>query len=126
MTFQKTVISVAIIILMLSLGLISYMLWNAQGSTKYPPEISMCPDFWEATQQQKASGIDNPNPKMICRPNPNLGDDANKGTFSGKEFDFSSPKFQGPSGLSAKCKWASTYDVFWDGVSTLAPSCKQS
>ena len=53
MTFQKKVLVISIIILIGTLALIGYMLHKAQSTTLYPPEISMCPDFWEVVEKKK-------------------------------------------------------------------------
>ena len=125
MTFQKKVLFIAIIVLILALSVIGYMLHKARGTTAYPPEIGLCPDFWEVQPQaQERPGMGNKTPKMICKPLSSLGDKGNVGTFVGKEFDFSTPKFTGPSGRSAKCKWASDYNIYSDGITDRGPCIK--
>ena len=126
MTFQKKVLIIAVIILILTLSIIGYMLWNAKGSTQYPPEISMCPDFWEVvedkqSESEKGMGIGYTG-KLYCRPNPDLGDKGNIGTWVADNrpgMDFSRPEYQGPKGLQAKKNWAEGLDIYWDGITDM-------
>ena len=70
MTFQKKVLFIAIIVLILSLSVIGYMLHKARGTTAYPPEIGLCPDFWEVQPQvQERPGMGNKTPNT-----PNITD----------------------------------------------------
>ena len=70
MTFQKTVLIIAVIILILTLSMIGYMLWKAKGSTRYPPEISMCPDFWEVVEKKNDQpGMGIQRGRLLCKPN---------------------------------------------------------
>ena len=112
MTFQKKVLVISVIILIGTLALIGYMLHKAQGSTTYPPEISMCPDFWEVTQDGKSGPIK-------CRPNPDLGADGNVGDFQGSDFDFNKPQYRGPKGREEKKKWATDLKIYWDGITDM-------
>jgi hypothetical protein len=95
MTFQKNVLMIAVAILIISVSIIGFMLWKAKGNVTYPPEVSLCPDFWEVKRDE----------------------DGNVGSFVGKEFDFSAGAYKGPSGKAGKCKWAKKYGVYWDGIS---------
>ena len=110
MTFQKTVLYVAIAVLIISLSVIGFMLWKAKGNVTYPPEISLCPDYWEVKRDGAGSK------KWLCSPNKNLGNKGNIGSFVGKEYDFSADEYQGPSGDVNKCKWAKQYDIYWGGI----------
>ena len=118
MTFQKKVLVISVIILIGTLALIGYMLHKAQSSTTYPPEISMCPDFWEVVEK----GKDSPDAclgqtgQLLCRPNPDLGDKGNVGEYTGGDFDFNKPEYQGPKGRAAKKKWAEGLGIYWDGI----------
>ena len=49
MSFQKTVLVIAIIALMLTLSVIGYMMYYSAQSKTYPPTYSTCPDMWGLT-----------------------------------------------------------------------------
>ena len=118
MTFQKKVLVISIIILIGTLVLIGYMLHKAQSTTLYPPEISMCPDFWEVVEKKKdAQGMGLAQTgQLLCRPNPDLGDKGNVGEYAGGDFDFNKPEYQGAKGRGAKAKWAEGLGIYWDGI----------
>ena len=120
MTFQKTVLIIEVIILILTLSMIGYMLWKAKGSTRYPPEISMCPDFWEVVEKKNDQpGMGIQRGRLLCKPNPDLGDKGNIGKFIGKQFDFGKPEYQGPNGIRRKKNWADGLDIYWDGITEM-------
>lgn len=113
MTFQKNVLMIAVAILIISVSIIGFMLWKAKGNVTYPPEVSLCPDFWEVKRDEDGKK----QTKWICQPQANLGDKGNLGSFVGKEFDFSGGTYKGPGGKASKCKWAKKYGIYWDGIS---------
>ena len=119
MTFQTNILIIALVIFIISMGTIGVMLNASQSSVKYPPELSLCPDYWEAKPQKEVMGETNYDPRLICMPNPDLGKKGNIGTFVGKEYDFSSKKYNGPSANFEKCKWANSYDIFWGGITDM-------
>ena len=46
MSFQKNVIMVAIILLIVSLIFIGAMLYNSEYNARFPPVTGTCPDYW--------------------------------------------------------------------------------
>ena len=98
-TFQKIVSYIAAIILAGTLTVIGFTIYHSKSTTKYPPEISECPDYWDSIGPNK------------CRNTLNVGkcpdDDV---------VDFNQPKYSGPTGLTEKCKWASNCGLVWDGL----------
>ena len=118
MTFQKKVLIIAVIILILTLSIIGYMLWKAKGTTLYPPEIAMCPDFWEVVEKKEEGSMAQTG-KLLCRPNPDLGDKGNIGDYTGGEFDFSKPEYQGVKGNQKKKTWAEGLGIYWDGITDM-------
>lgn len=97
MSIQKIILYTAVIILILALAFIGYMMYKAKSNVAFPPEISECPDYW------KVVGIEK------CENTMNLG------TCQGV-YDFSSPEWQGSSGLKKKNDWARGCGIVWDGV----------
>ena len=47
MSFQRNVLTVAIVLFVLLLLLIAVMMNNAKNNQAYPPELSACPDYWK-------------------------------------------------------------------------------
>ena len=125
MTFQKKVLVISVIILIGTLALIGYMLHKAQSSTTYPPEISMCPDFWEVFEEspgETEKGAPQTG-KLWCKPNADLGDKGNIGSWVAEGtpggMDFSKPEYVGPKGLSKKKDWADGLGIYWDGITDM-------
>jgi hypothetical protein len=99
LTFQKIVSYIAAIILAGTLTVIGFTIYHSKSTTKYPPEISECPDYWESVGPNK------------CRNTLNVGKCPNDDVV-----DFNQPKYSGPTGLAEKCKWASNCGLVWDGL----------
>lgn len=97
MTFQKTTIVIATIILVLLLLMVAFMVNRANETAEWPPMISECPDYFEVTK---------PN---VCNNVKGLG------SCTGS-IDFTDPKYQGQAGLGEKKKWAKNCGVTWDGI----------
>ena len=51
MSFQKTVLIIALIVLSVMLFFIALAMKGLKKSQEYPPEISECPDFWTKNEQ---------------------------------------------------------------------------
>ena len=57
MTFQKVVLIIALILLILSLVIIGVLIKSAQTSAKFPPGTSKCHDFFKVGLGTCASGF---------------------------------------------------------------------
>ena len=97
MTFQKTTIIIASVILILMLILVAFMMHRAKENAAWPPMISECPDYFEVVSPG------------VCNNVKGLG--SCKGTIN-----FSSSKYQGNAGLGEKKQWAKQCGVTWDGI----------
>jgi hypothetical protein len=97
--FQKTVSTIAIIILIITLCFIGISLYRAKYNTAYPPAIANCPDYWDASGK-------------LCLNTMNLG----KPNCS-RPMDFTTPGWGGANGPCNKKRWASSCDLTWDGIS---------
>ena len=51
MSFQKTVLIIALIVLSVMLFFIALAMKGLKKSQEYPPEVSECPDFWTKNDQ---------------------------------------------------------------------------
>ena len=97
MTFQKTVLTIATVILVLFLIILAIILWTSRNELQFPPEIGTCPDYFEATVQNK---------KHMCKNVKGLGN----GGGGCDMVDFSGYN------VEDKKKWAKGCGVTWDGL----------
>ena len=96
--FQKTVLTVATVILIIYLCFIGIILYRQKNNYTYPPVIANCPDYWDISGN-------------LCRNSLNLG----KSTCS-NTMDFTTAQWSGSNNLSKKYKWAKTCNLTWDGI----------
>ncbi len=99
MNFQRIVLYVATVLLILTLTFLGYLMYQAKSNVQFPPEISECPDYWKVT------GL------MQCHNIQNLGN----GTCEATK-DFSGPEWQGETGMKNKKEWANSCGIVWDGI----------
>jgi hypothetical protein len=110
--FQKTVLGIAIVFLILSLIFIGSTLKNAKNNQTWPPITGDCPDYW----------IDLSGNGSACFNSKNLGHCNNHA--DGKQdntMDFTTSAFTGTDGTCNKKKWANKCSdpdspVTWDGI----------
>jgi len=98
MTFQKTVLVIALILLIISLVVIGLLIKSATLSAKFPPEIGKCPDYLTA---QLSNGT------LTCANPQNLGTCGN---------DFTPVGGSDEGSIIANCKAAKKCGLTWDGV----------
>ena len=99
-SFQKTLIIVAFIVLILALLFIGILVKNTTKK-KWPPVVPECPDWWKATKD--------PSGNIICKNIQNLG------TCS-SDFNPNNSQYTGSSGACNKYNWANSFVISWDGV----------
>ena len=105
-SFQKIVLTVAIIILIIVLIFIGLTLTFAKPQV-WPPLVPECPDYWSMT----GSGTN-----AICNNTQNLG------TCNLKTMNFNQPQFIGAQGTCNKYLWANKCGVSWDGINYGVPN----
>ena len=110
MTFQKIILIIAIVLLIIVLAMFGYAMYNNKQTEKYPPVQSECPDYWKVVRGK--DGI------PICKNVKNLGS-AN----CDKEKDFTKFPFIGSKGDCNRQKWARTCGVTWDGITNAHGIC---
>ena len=71
MTFQSIVVTIAIVILILSLVVLGVVIYNSRNEDQYPPEIGNCPDYY--IMKQKAGEDMNGVTTEMCYNEHNLG-----------------------------------------------------
>lgn len=104
MSFQKIVMIVAIVVLILTLTMIGIALRNQQKNVIFPPVLADCPDYWEGTVDNK------------CK----RGDVYNKGICPNNIVDFNAMN------NCNKYDWATACEVTWDGISNNPDICDTS
>ena len=98
MSFQKTVLTVAIVLFVILMALIAVMMTSAKQTEVYPPQTGACPDFWQLTQQGS------------CLNAQNLGKNCKS------PMDFSGMN------MKQKYKFAKDCQISWDGITNAETS----
>ena len=115
--FQKIILTIAVIILVLSLIFMGIILNKAKGSEEWPPIVPACPDWWI---------LDGSGNKSTCVNVKDLGTCATKSTDNAhQKMDFNLPAFTGSNGSNANCakySWANKCKVSWDGITYGVPN----
>jgi len=90
MTFQKTVLTVALVLFLILMVVIAAMMTSSKKTEIFPPEIGECPDYWEKT----LSGG--------CKNVHNLGKNCESPVIFSENYD--------------KKKFAKECRITWDGI----------
>jgi len=106
MSFQKAVLTIATIFLILFLVLIGVSLSNATAEAQWPPVIGSCPDYW-VDLSGNGEQCFNTHSLGTCNI-PSAGNDNTK--------NFNQLPYNGTNGTCAKYKWANSCKVSWDGL----------
>jgi flagellar basal body-associated protein FliL len=61
LNFQRIVIIIAIVMLIVAMVFIGYSLYRQSSDIPWPPETPKCPDYWNV---DPSGNCTNPNPKM--------------------------------------------------------------
>ena len=106
MNFQRIIVTIAVVLLLACIIMISIVLVNNQSDQQWPPMIGDCPDYW----------IDLSGNGAQCVNSKNLGT-CNFG-YGGKKqtMDFTQGPFVGSNGMCAKYNWANSCKLTWDGI----------
>ena len=104
--FQKTVLGIAIVLLVLALIAFGVILYNNKYSQAYPPVVADCPDYWVDMDG-------------TCYNQKGLGN-----ASCARRANFSKGAWAGANGMCLKQKWAKACDLTWDGVTNHADACK--
>lgn len=110
MSFQKIILIIATILLIVVLVMFGVALHNNKEKEKYPPVEGQCPDYWKA--ERGADGV------TMCTNSMGLGDPNCQ-----KEMNFSQGAFLGSHGRCNKKKWATQCKVTWDGITNATDVC---
>ena len=113
-TFQKIVLTIAIVLLIILLIVINMSLSTASSSKLWPPITTMCPDYWEDISGNGAQCVNVKNIGTCFNIDPKF--DANGSILPNKSMNFNIQQFTGSGGICSKQKWANTCGVAWDGI----------
>lgn len=95
MSFQKTVLIIALIVLSVMLFFIALAMKGLKKSQEYPPEVSECPDYWTKNDQG------------ACEPS------LNKNNNSGNSDCLTY------TGADDKAAFAQSCGIEWDGLTNV-------
>jgi hypothetical protein len=108
MSFQKIVLTIAVILLIISLIVIAVSLGQAKQNEQWPPLVGDCPDYWVDLSGNGAKCV---NTHSLGKCNiPTQGQD--------NSMDFTGSLFTGSNGTCAKYGWATGCNVTWDGITS--------
>jgi hypothetical protein len=102
--FQKIVLVLAVVILILTLLVISSVLLYGKTSG-WPPSISSCPDWW--VKDGLSGGCKNVKDLGIC---------PKEDGHDHLVMNFLKPAFTGSEGSCNKYNWATKCKITWDGI----------
>ena len=133
MAFQKIVLTIAIVLLIICLIIIGVMLYNSKYTAKFPPVTGSCPDYWVNLGPNK----DHDNKNMCVPPgyiDPKTGKEVSPAIngYGAPDASCNQPKYMANSGemssgeLCENSRWAKKCGYSWGGVSGNANACKNS
>lgn len=108
MGFQKLILTIATVVLILSLIVIGMSLSKAKINQTWPPMTGDCPDYW----------IDLTGNGEQCFNRHRLGTCNIPSKGNSNTMNFNKPPFTGTDGTCAKYKWANSCKVTWDGITS--------
>lgn len=106
--FQKIVLTIAIVLLIVALVFIGISLGQAKADEVWPPIVGECPDYWVDLSGNGAMCV---NTHALGTCNIPTSDNTNS-------MDFSGSGFSGVEGTCAKYTWANGCGVTWDGITS--------
>ena len=109
MNFQKTILVVATLVLIVLLVVIGYTLSKTDSSETWPPIVGACPDYWIDLSGNGEACVNSHKLGKCNLP----GDDKDNNTMN-----FNQSPFNTATGLCSKYKWANNCEVTWDGITT--------
>ena len=120
-TFQRVVMIVALILLIVCLIFIGIALYHHRFKEKYPPVVGRCPDYWADISDSKTKDIKCQNVLGLGNhTGPNCPGKGGHQTFSNISH------WKGKDAICHKAGWARQCNVTWDGVTNSTASCVNS
>ena len=108
--FQKKVLITAAVVFLIVMIIIAIIMKKSMLNTKFPPEVSSCPDYYDAER------LENGNVRCISKFPRLIGKPGLKtGSKSYINFDYNPSSVGSSSDNVEKCKWANNFSLTWDG-----------
>ncbi len=108
MSFQKVVVSIFLIILIIFLVIIGTTLYDAKyKNPSYPPKSAQCPDYWT---------LDN---KNNCVNTKGLGN-----STCSEKINIKDTAWNTSGSPCYKYKWAKSCGLSWDGITNVGLECQ--
>ena len=111
MSFQKLVLIIATVLLIIVLIMFGIAFRNNKTEEQYPPVLAQCPDYWEVKKAK--DGL------PLCKNVKELGN-----SNCQREMNFIRMPFIGQNGRCNKKKWATACGGTWDGVTNAYGVCE--
>jgi hypothetical protein len=108
MAFQKTVLIIATVLLIVILVVIGIVLSKSSETDNWPPIVGDCPDFW----------VDMSGNGEACFNSQSLGTCNLPSKDKQNTKNFNEAPFNGENEECSKYKWANTCKVTWDGITS--------
>lgn len=108
MNFQKIVLTIATVLLIVILVVIGVSLSKATTGENWPPVVGECPDYW-VDMSGNGEACFNSHSLGRC----NIPSDGNPNTMN-----FNLAPFTGDNGDCAKYNWANNCKITWDGITS--------
>jgi hypothetical protein len=120
MNFQKIVLIIAFIILIVTLVFMYYALKKATNTETWPPVIADCPDYWVDLSGNGAACFNSHNLGTCNLPSraSDLGPIIDKNLMNFNQSPYSDPT----NGICSKYTWANNCGVTWDGITYGVPN----
>jgi hypothetical protein len=109
MSYQKVVLSIFAIVLVIILVVYGVTLYNASSTDIYPPVQATCPDWWVSDSETN---------KNMCINEKNIGSHTCSTTM-----DFDTDEWNGADHICKKKQWAESCDLTWDGITNSTMKC---
>ena len=108
MIFQKIILTIATILLIVILVVIGVSLSKASVEDTWPPIVGECPDYW-VDMSGNGEACFNSHSLGRC----NIPSEGEKGTMN-----FNQSPFTGDNGLCSKYNWATSCQLTWHGITS--------
>ena len=113
MNFYKSVCTIALVVLVVSLAFIGTILASSSTKLAFPPNISKCPEKYETVYDDFGEFV-------FCY---NADADSECQDVSFNDASYNMPGIGVTSGACAKKKWAKKCKVDWDGLTNNPSVC---
>jgi hypothetical protein len=114
-SFYTTVLSVAVVVLILVLAFLGWTMSKQKETDNFPKLQTSCPDFWKIEKDGAKTYCVQPEQGKV---NSGSADAVNNAPgFKDGEFDFTNSGWSaGGNAVCAKKKWANSHGINWDTV----------